>query len=333
MDFSGANIVQVMVTGATGFTGGHLARALNARGHHVRALVRDEAKAMPLAREGIELCPGDLTDADSVQRAAEGCRRIYHIAAVYREAKHTDDYYRQVNVEGTRNVLDAAQRVQARRVVHCSTVGVHGNVKQIPADETAPFAPGDIYQATKLEAEKLVRSRVRDGFRAVIFRPAPIYGPGDRRFLKLFKTIQRGSFRMIGSGDVFYHMTYISDLVDGVILCGEHPRAVGQTFIIGGRRYRTLSDLVNIVGKVVGKKVRAGHIPVAPVMAAAVACENLCRPLGVEPPLYPRRLDFFIKNRAFSIAKAQREIDYRPSVRIQDGLQRTFDWYRRARWL
>ena len=199
---------------------------------------------------------------------------IYHLAAVYREVKHPDDYYRKVNVEGTRNVLEAAERLGAIRFVHCSTVGVHGNVKQIPADESAPFAPGDIYQATKLEAETLVRERARAGFPAVIVRPAPIYGPGDRRFLKLFKTIARGTFRMIGSGDIYYHMTYVSDLVRGIILCGEHPNAIGQTFIIAGRRYRTLNEIVKIVGDVVGRTIGSGHIPLAPVMATAVACES-----------------------------------------------------------
>jgi nucleoside-diphosphate-sugar epimerase len=325
--------MRVLVTGATGFTGGHLARVLKARGNDVRALVRNLEKAPPLERLGIEICPGDITDACSVLRAARGCDVIYHIAAVYREAKHPDSYYRQINVEGTRNVLDAAQSASVGRLVHCSTVGVHGNVRQIPADENAQFAPGDIYQVTKLEAEMLVRERSRRGLPAVVVRPTPIYGPGDRRFLKLFKTILSGTFRMIGAGDVYYHMTHVSDLVDGLILCGEHPNAVGQTFIVGGRKYRSVNDLVRIVGEVVGRGVRPGHIPIAPVMAAAVACEQLCRPFGIEPILFPRRLDFFINNRAFTIAKAQRMLGYTPRMRIQNGLRQTFNWYRQENWL
>jgi nucleoside-diphosphate-sugar epimerase len=322
-----------MVTGATGFTGGHLARTLKSRGHEVRALVRDLDKARPLAQDGVELCAGDIADAAAVQRAAAGCDVVYHIAAVYREARHPDDYYRRINVEGTRNVLDAAERGHVGRVVHCSTVGVHGDVQTIPADENAPFAPGDVYQATKLEAELLARARIDAGLPGVIFRPQGIYGPGDRRFLKLFKTVYRGTFRMIGSGEVLYHMTYIADLVDGIILCGEHPNAIGQTYVLGGRRYTTLSELVQAVGRVVGKPVRSGHLPVAPLMAAAAACEWLCKPFGIEPPLYPRRLDFFVKDRAFSIAKAQQELGYQPKVDLEDGLRRTFEWYRQNGWL
>ncbi len=324
--------MRVMVTGATGFTGGHLARTLKARGHDVRALVRTPEAAGDLAREGIELCPGDLADAAAVQRAADGCDVVYHIAAVYREARHPDDYYRRINVEGTRNVLDAVAR-GAGRVVHCSTVGVHGDVQSIPATEESPFAPGDVYQSTKLEGELLARARIDAGLPGSIFRPQGIYGPGDRRFLKLFKTIHRGTFRMIGSGDVLYHMTFVSDLVDGIILCGEHPRALGQTFVFGGPRYTTLRELVGQVSKAVGTPLRRGHIPVAPVMAAAVLCEWLCKPLRIEPPLYPRRLDFFVKDRAFSVAKAQALLGYAPRVDLEEGLRRTFEWYRQAGWL
>lgn len=325
--------MRVMVTGATGFTGGHLARTLKERGHDVRALVRNPADAAALQRQGVVLCPGDLTDPDAVSRAAEGCDVVYHIAAVYREAKHPDEYYRRINVGGTENVVKAVERGAVGRLVHCSTVGVHGDVKQLPGDENSPFSPGDIYQESKLEGERFVSERIRNGLRASIFRPLGIYGPADRRFLKLFKTVYRGTFRMIGSGDVVYQMTYVSDLVDGIILCGEHPNAVGHIYILGGSRYTTLRELVAAVGRASGTRIRSGHIPAGPMMAAAVVCEWLCKPFGIEPPLYPRRLDFFLKNRAFSIAKAQQELGYKPRVELDEGLSRTFEWYRQAGWL
>jgi dihydroflavonol-4-reductase len=325
--------MRVMVTGATGFTGGHLARTLKARGHEVRALVRDSAKAQALAAEGITISPGDLTDAEAIKRAVDGCDVVYHIAAVYREAKHPDEYYRRINVGGTQHIVDAIERNGAGRLVHCSTVGVHGDVEKIPSDETAPFSPGDIYQVSKLEGELFVQERIKKGLKASIFRPQGIYGPGDRRFLKLFKTVYRGSFRMIGTGKPFYHMTYISDLVDGIILCGEHPNAIGQTYVFGGPRYTSVRELVDTVARVEGKPLKKGHIPIAPMMAAATVCELLCKPFGIEPPLYPRRLDFFVKDRAFSTAKAQRELGYQPKVDLEEGLRRTFEWYRAQGWL
>jgi nucleoside-diphosphate-sugar epimerase len=138
---------------------------------------------------------------------------------------------------------------------------------------------------------------------------------------------------MIGSGNVLYHMTYIDDLVDGIILCGEHPNAMGRTYVFGGPRYTTIRELVDTIARVSGVPEPRGRIPVAPVMVAAVACEWLCKPLGVEPPLFPRRLDFFVKNRAFSTARAQRELGFEPKVDLEEGVRRTFDWYRATGWL
>ena len=198
--------MRVMVTGATGFTGGHLARALKARGYEVRALVRDVAKAAQLEHDGIVILEGDLADAAAVQRAADGCDVVYHLAAVYREARHPDEYFRKINVGGTRNIIHAVESGHVGRLVHCSTVGVHGNIKTVPADENAPYDPGDIYQQTKLEGALLVRQRIESDLPGVIFRPFGIYGPGDWRFLKLFKAVDRGVFRMIGPGSIFYHM-------------------------------------------------------------------------------------------------------------------------------
>src|ERR1700733_11601450 len=114
--------MQVLVTGATGFTGGHLARALNKRGHRVRAMVRDRRKGAALEREGIELVDGNLMDAAAVRRATRDCSVVYHIAALYREARHANETYRKVNVEGTGNVVNACQEQNVGRLVHCSTV-------------------------------------------------------------------------------------------------------------------------------------------------------------------------------------------------------------------
>lgn len=319
--------MRVMVTGATGFTGGHLARALKARGNEVVALVRDLQKAEPLKQQGIELVAGNVRSKDDVRRAAQGCDVVYHIAALYREARHADETYRKVNVEGVGNVIEACAELNVGRLVHCSTVGVHGNVV-VPADENAPFAPLDVYQESKVEGDKLVQQYIAQGGRATIFRPVGIHGPGDTRFLKLFRSINNGTFRMIGKGDVIYHMTYIDDLVDGIVLCGEHPAALGQIYILCGPVYTTLAELASAVATSLGRKLPRGHIPLWPVVLAARACEAICRPLHIEPPLHRRRLEFFINDRGFTAAKAIREIGYAPKVSLAEGLARTVAWYR-----
>jgi nucleoside-diphosphate-sugar epimerase len=326
--------LRVLVTGATGFTGGHLARALRARGDDVRALVRDPARASDLTKTGVELVTGDLRDGGAVGAAARGVEVVYHIAAIYRQAGLRDEEYRAINAEAVRGVIEAAARAGARRVVHCSTVGVHGDVEQPPADEDAPLRPGDIYQVTKLAGERIAaEAAAQTGIELVIARPTGIYGPGDRRLLKLFRGVARRRFVILGSGRIFYHLTYIDDLIQGFRLCAEVPQAAGRTYILAGPEVTTLNELVAVIAEEAHVPPPRLHLPVWPFWLAGAACEALCAPLGIEPPIYRRRVDFFTKSRAFDIARARRELGYAPAVGLRDGVRRTLAWYRDAGWL
>ena len=325
---------RVLVTGATGFTGGHLARALVRRGHTVVALVRDPARAAGLAADGVTLAEGDIRDRASIERAASGAEVIYHIAAIYRQAGLRDEEYRAVNAHAVGTVVDAAAHAGVRRVVHCSTVGVHGDVEHPPADEEAPLEPGDIYQVTKLEGEQVAReASARTGVEVVIARPTGIYGPGDRRLLKLFRGVSRRRFVVLGNGEIFYHLTHIDDLVEGFRLCGEVPGAAGRTYILAGGEVTTLNDLIGVIAEVAGVKPPTLHVPVWPFWIAGAACEAICAPLGIEPPIYRRRVDFFTKSRAFDISRARAELGYAPQVSLREGIRRTLEWYRAAGWL
>lgn len=320
----------VLVTGATGFTGGHLATALARTGYKVRALVRDAAAGKGLADLGIEIVQGDLTRKADVDKAVKGVEQIYHVAAHYRTAKLPDQVYWDVNVGGTQHILEAAQREGVERVIHCSTIGVHGGVREVPADENAPYDPGDIYQRTKLEGEKCAQRAFTAGLRGVIVRPAGIYGPGDRRFLKLFKMIKQRRFLMFGSGQACCHLVYIDDLVDGMLLSGTRREAVGEIFILAGDQYVSLNSLVKQVAVAVGVQSSTRRLPLWPLMTAATICEYVCRPFGIEPILHRRRAEFFVKNRAFTSQKAQSQIGYEPKVSLTEGLAKTAAWYEQA---
>lgn len=326
--------MRALVTGATGFTGGHLARYLRAQGHDVRVLVRDPSRAADLARDGLSLVAGDLTDPVSLTRAVASRDVVYNIAAIYRQAGLPADAYRAVNATGVAHLIAAASNAGVHRVVHCSTVGVHGDVDHPPAGEEAPLKPGDVYQETKLEGEHLAREAgQRLGIEVTIVRPTGIYGPGDKRLLKLFRGVARGRFPLLGSGKIYYHLTYIDDLVEGFRLCGEHPAAAGRTYILAGSEVTTLDDLVARVAEGAGVKPPRLHWPVWPVWLAGAACEAICAPLGLEPPLYRRRVDFYTKSRAFDITRARQEIGYAPQIGLREGIARTLAWYRQHGWL
>jgi nucleoside-diphosphate-sugar epimerase len=326
--------VRALVTGATGFTGGHLARTLLARGVRVRALVRQAERGAALATAGAELSVGDVTDRRALEAAVAGMEVVYHIAAVYREAGVKDAVYRAVNAVAARDVIEAAAAAGVRRVVHCSTVGVHGDVEHPPADEDAPLRPGDVYQRTKLEGEQLARDAARRlGVEIVVARPSGIYGPGDRRLLKLFRGVARRRFPMLGTGRIYYHLTYIDDLVEGLRLCGEHTAAASRTYILAGGEVTTLNELVMRIAHAAGVSPPRLRLPVWPFWVAGAVCEALCVPLGIEPPLYRRRVDFYTKSRAFDITRARHELGYEPRVGLDEGVARTLGWYRDHGWL
>ena len=326
--------MRVLVTGATGFTGGHLARTLVARGDRVRTLVRQDAQARDLESAGVEPLVGMLQNRSALARAVKDVEIVYNIAAVYRNAGIPAATYRAVNATAVSDLIEAAAAAGVRRVVHCSTVGVHGDIEHPPANEDAPLKPGDIYQVTKLEGEQLAReAAARTGLPVTIARPSGIYGPGDRRLLKLFRGVARRRFVVLGSGNIFYHLTYIDDLVEGFRLCGEAPAAANRTYILAGGEVTTLNELMTLIAREAGVDPPTWKLPVWPFWLAGAACEAVCVPLGIQPPLYRRRVDFFTKSRAFDITRARTEIGYAPQVGLREGIRRALAWYREQGWL
>ena len=323
-----------LVTGAAGFTGGHLARYLASRGESVRALVRRRDRAHGLDHQHIDVVEGDLTDRASLGRAIAGTDVVYNIAARYREAHLPPAEYHAVNAAAVATIVELAREAGARRVVHCSTVGVHGDIEHPPANEEAPLRPGDVYQETKVEGERLGREAAgRTGMDLVIARPTGIYGPGDRRLFKLFGKVATRRFVMLGHGRNFYPVTYLDDLCEGFRLCAAVPAAAGRTYILGGGEVTTLRELVNATAEVAGVAPPRISLPVWPVWLAGAACEAVFTPLGMSPPIYRRRVDFFRKSRAFDISRARQELGFAPAVGLREGIRRTLYWYREHGWI
>lgn len=318
-----------LITGATGFAGAALARRLRAAGCNVRVLVRSAEKLRDQGLQDLDCVEGSVTDPEAVDRAVAGVDTVFHLAAVYREGGLADDVYREVHVRGTELMCEAALRHGVQRFVHCSTVGVHGHIESPPADEGYRVSPGDIYQQTKWEGEQTAWRFYRANRLALsVVRPTAIFGAEDERLLKLFRLANRNRIILLGNGDIYYHLVHVEDLVRGFVLAARVPEAVGEAFIIGGDDYLTLNALVSRVAAWLGKKGKILHLPVQPFQVVGTLCEKALIPLGINPPIYRRRVDFFTKSRAFDISKAKRVLGYQPQISVDEGLRQTAEAYR-----
>ncbi|AVD72159.1 NAD-dependent epimerase/dehydratase family protein [Desulfobulbus oralis] len=327
--------MKVLVTGGTGFTGKALVRRLLDLGHEVVALDYHEGlKTEELRQWGAQVVIGSVTDREVVRRCMAGVDVVQHLAAAFRELNVPNSHYDEVNVGGTRIMLEESVQAGVKRFIYCSTCGVHGNVDHPPANEEAPIQPADYYQRTKYEAEPLVMQYHKNGLPAVIIRPAAIYGPGDpERFFMIFKRVSKGFFPMFGDGKTLYHPLYIDSLIDAFILVMEPGRGDGQTYLIADEEYVGIEDLVRRTGRALGVDVKVPHFPVWPVVLAGHICETLCKPFKITPPIFPRRVDWYRQNRAFDISKAKRELGYKPTISLDEGLRRTGEWYRAEGYL
>jgi len=334
-DLMNPDLQRILITGAAGFTGLSLALSLAAAGHRIRGLVRSRDKAPALEQAGVSTLAGDIRDPALIHQATEGIDTVYHLAAVFRRAGVPDSEYREVHVDATRRLIEASAAAGVRRIVHCSTVGVHGSVsEEAPATEDAPFRPGDIYQETKLEGEQMaLETAQRVGVPLTVVRPGPIYGPADKRLFKLIGGVARKRFRLLGDGTPHFQMVYIDDLTEGLRQAAETPMAAGRTYILTGEEAPTLNELVVEIAGVARVPSPRLRLPVWPFWLAGGLCEAICIPFGVEPPIFRRRVKFFTSNRWFDITRARTELGFTPKVSLREGLRRTIESYRQLGWV
>lgn len=325
--------MKILITGGTGFIGSRLSIRARASGHDIIVVGLtntdgERNRLNELQALGIEVKVGRLQDPEFVRSALAGCDAVIHLAAAQHEANVPDVYFRSVNVDGTRVLLDACMDMGVKRFVYGSTIGVYGSASGAALDEDSPPRPENIYGVTKLEAENLVRSH-SDRLEITVVRISETYGPGDLRLLKLFKTVQSGWFAMIGHGLNRRQPIHVQDLVRGVLLAVEHPAAIGQTILLAGPSPLTTREMIRDVAGALDRSVRNVRVPMWPVLFAAHALERALKPLRIQPPLHRRRLDFFRKSFWFSIVKAKQLIDFEPMIPFAVGARDTAGWYRR----
>jgi nucleoside-diphosphate-sugar epimerase len=324
--------MKILVTGGTGFIGSRLALQARGAGHEVIVAGQlnsdaERARHDELARAGVHIEQGPLQDPQYARRMTAGCQAVIHLAAAQHEANVPDEYFFDVNVNGTRRLLEASQLAGVSRFVYGSTIGVYGEYRGQALDEDTLPQPMNVYGRSKLAAEEVVKAQ-RGDLKTSIVRISETYGPGDYRLLKLFRALDRGRFMIIGDGLNLRQAIHVGDLVQGLMLAAVHPAAVGETFVLAGQETMTTREMVEHVAHALGRRAPRWHAPMWPFLAAAVTFEKTLSPLGIQPPLHRRRLDFFRKSFVFSTAKATRLLGFKASVPFAAGSVETANWYR-----
>ncbi|MDX1523872.1 MAG: NAD-dependent epimerase/dehydratase family protein, partial [Anaerolineae bacterium] len=275
-----------------------------------------------------EAIEADITDIAVQPALVEDINIIYHLASAHLDVTLSEAQYRRVNVEATGQLLAAAHRAGVRRFVHCSTNGVLGALKSIPADETTPCHPTNRYEKTKLDGERLaLKFGSENDLAVVVIRPAWVYGPRCPRTEKLLRTIGKGRFIMFGPGQTWRHPVYISDAVRGLELAAQAEPAPGQIYFIAGEQPVTIGELVRQIGQLLEVQAPRLQLPLFWGKVAGYAAELAFKPLGQQPPVSRRSVDFFLKDNAYDISKAKRDLGFQPQIDLQAGLEQTINSY------
>ncbi|MDR3530220.1 MAG: NAD-dependent epimerase/dehydratase family protein [Rhodopila sp.] len=320
-----------LVTGATGFIGSAVARTLAARGHDLRLLTRSTSDRRNLAGLDAEVVTGDLTDPDSLVRAAAGCRYVFHLAADYRIWVPDPDAMLRANVDGAVAMVRAAAQAGAERIIHCSSVAALGQIGDgTLADEATPIKEADfvgIYKRSKYLAEKAVLDLARrESLPVVVVNPAAPVGPRDLKPTPTGKMIlDAAAGRVPAYIDTGLNIVHVDDVAEGHVLALEKGR-VGERYILGGENM-LLKDILGLVADVVHRRPPFIRLPEAVVWPAAFVMEHLAKFTGIPPLMTRDHLKMARKKMFYSSAKATAELGYQPRparLAVEDAVA----WFR-----
>ncbi len=320
-----------LVTGATGFVGSAVARALAAQGETLRLLVRPNGDRRNLAGLDAELAEGDLTDLASLRRAVAGCARLYHVAADYRFWVPDPAAMLSANVDGTTTLLTAAAEAGVERMVYCSSVAALGVFTDgTVADEDTPVDPALVigtYKQSKHRAEQAVLALVRErGLPVVIVNPSTPVGPRDIKPTPTGRMIaDAAAGRMPAFVDTGLNVVHVDDVAAGHLLAMERGR-IGERYILGGEDF-SLGDLFATVARIAGRRPPRLRLPRQSLYPLALACEALARVAAVPPLVTREMLAMSRKKMFFSSAKARAELGYAPRP-AEEAVRDAVAWFR-----
>jgi len=327
-----------LVTGATGFIGGHLAERLVKSGYRVRCLVRRTSETTRLEELGVELAYGDLTTPGSLDQAVEGCGYVLHCGALVSDWATVAEM-RRINVGGTKHLLEASLAASTQRFIHLSTTDIYGHPGGRAIDEThVPRGFRNWYAQTKREAEQEVL-RVSQGgaSQVVILRPATVYGPRSTEVIgQMASALRRGQMLLVNRGRAVAGLTYVENLTDAAVLALTRPEAVGQAFNVTDGLAITWRQFLDDLADRLGCRRARWSLPPGVAGALGVSLEQgyrlLRRALRVTtPPLLSRQaVDVLGRDQDFSNEKIRALLGWEPRVGYAAGLDATVSWLKDA---
>jgi dihydroflavonol-4-reductase len=325
--------LKLLVTGATGFLGGHLVEEMVDRGYDVVASIRGTSSTVLLDELGVENRILDLGDASTMLEATRGIDVVMHLAAYY-TFMGKEDLYEKINVQGTQELLTACLKNGVKRVLYCSSTEAIGPVDDSPADEESPLNPTYEYGRSKVKAESLVRTFQANGLDHTILRPSGIYGPRNVDdvsfyFITSFANSIASNF-IVGTGNNLVQFVHVKDVVQGFLRAlGRYEESRNRTYIISEGKAYSYDQVYSILASILGKRPPRMHIPssLAKVMMAPIQGFNVLR--GKENFMWrTSTVDSVTADRSYRIERARRELGFNPIYDLETGLRETVDWYR-----
>ncbi|MBN2072575.1 MAG: NAD-dependent epimerase/dehydratase family protein [Actinobacteria bacterium] len=319
---------KVLVTGGGGFIGSHLVEFLLEKGYWVRTVdVHTESISHLAGNDRLEIVEGDYLKEISMDGLIRDIDIVFHLASAHLAISVSDRHYEESNLGATGKLIELCRGSKVKKFIYCSTVGVMGDTGRSPANEDSPLKPETIYEKTKLMAEDYVKKFHREtGYPVVVVRPSWTYGPRCPRTIKLFRSIRKGRFFMVGNGKTYRQSAYISDLVRGIWLASQAEKAVGNVYILSGDEKTTVGDLVSGISGIVGKKILPFRVPPFIMVPLSVLSEFAFKLIKKEPFFSRRSLLFYLKNYNYDISRAKRDLGYEPQVTLKEGLEETYRW-------
>lgn len=324
---------KAFVTGSTGFIGSHLVEALLRKQYKIKCLVRKSANLKWIAELPVEIVHGDLFNKDLLLNAVKDVDYIFHIAGV--TASLTKEGYFAGNVEATRNLLEAgSHNKNLKRFVFAGSLTAMGPaVNNIPPDENSPCNPITTYGKSKLEAEKEVL-KFKDKIPITVLRLPAVYGPRDKATLDFFKAVSKGFIPLVGFKNKYISILYVSDVVDGLISAAENDKAVGEVFLLGSEKFYTWEEIGKAIENNTNHRTIKIRVPEFLVVLAALI-NNLLDIFREKPSVFnfEKSKDMIASAWIANIEKAKNHLSFKQKVDLEEGIRKTYEWYKKEGWI